>query len=135
MDISPRKNAEKELYKINEKLKRSNAELEQFAYVASHDLKEPLRMITTFLELLEKKYKDQLDSDANTYIKYAVDGSKHLNAMINDLLDFARLGHKKIEFYEFDSEEVLEKTLINLKSSIEENDAVVTCSNLPKISL
>ena len=73
VDISPRKNAEKELYKINEKLKRSNAELEQFAYVASHDLKEPLRMITTFLELLEKKYKDQLDSDADTYIKYAVD--------------------------------------------------------------
>lgn len=134
VDISPRKNAEKELYKINEKLKRSNSELEQFAYVASHDLKEPLRMITTFLELLEKKYKDQLDSDADTYIKYAVDGSKHLNTMINDLLDFARLGHKKIEFSEFDSKRVLEETLINLKSSIEENDAVVTCSNLPKIS-
>ena len=134
VDISLRKNVEKELYKINEKLKRSNSELEQFAYVASHDLKEPLRMITTFLELLEKKYKDQLDSDADTYIKYAVDGSKHLNAMINDLLDFARLGHKKIEFSEFDSKRVFEKTLINLKSSIEENDAVVTCSNLPKIS-
>ena len=84
--------------KLTKNLKRSNSELEQFAYVASHDLKEPLRMITTFLELLEKKYKDQLDSDADTYIKYAVDGSKHLNAMINDLLDFARLGHKKIEF-------------------------------------
>ncbi|MFY9638977.1 MAG: PAS domain S-box protein [Methanobacterium sp.] len=134
VDISPRKNAEKELYKINEKLKRSNAELEQFAYVASHDLKEPLRMITTFLELLEKKYKDQLDVDADTYIKYALDGSKHLNAMINDLLEFARLGHKKIEFTNIESEEVLEKTLINLKSSIEENDAIVTCSNLPKIS-
>ncbi len=134
VDISPRKNAEKELYKINEKLKRSNAELEQFAYVASHDLREPLRMITTFLELLEKKYEDQLDSDANTYIKYAVDGSKHLNTMINDLLDYARLTHNKIEFARFDSEEVLKKTLINLKSSIEENDAVVTHGKLPKIS-
>jgi two-component system, chemotaxis family, sensor kinase Cph1 len=133
IDISPRKNAEKELYKINEKLKRSNAELEQFAYVASHDLREPLRMITTFLELLEKKYKDQLDSDANSYIKYAVDGSKHLNNMINDLLDYARLTHNKIEFAGFDSEEILKKTLINLKSSIEENDAVVTHGKLPKI--
>ncbi len=134
VDITDRKNDEKKLYKLNEKLKRSNAELEQFAYVASHDLREPLRMITTFLQLLEKKYKDELDEDANEYINYAVDGAKHLNAMINDLLEYARVVHQEIEFNEVDSEKVLENTLLNLQSSLEENGATVTFKKLPKIS-
>lgn len=134
VDISHRKNAEKELYKINKKLERSNAELEQFAYVASHDLREPLRMITTFLELLEKKYKGQLDADAIEYIKYAVDGAKHLNSMINDLLNYARIAHKEIEFTKIDTEIVLQQTLINLKSMIDDNNAVITYDKLPKIS-
>ena len=73
-----------------------------------------------------------MDSMPNTYIKYAVDQSKHLNTMINNMLDYARLTHNKIEFARFDSEEVLKKTLINLKSSIEENDAVVTHGKLQK---
>ena len=134
VDITDRKNDEKKLYKLNKKLKRSNAELEQFAYVASHDLREPLRMITTFLQLLEKKYKDELDEDANEYINYAVDGAKHLNAMINDLLEYARVAHQEIEFSEVDSEKVLENALLNLQSSLEENGASVTFEKLPKIS-
>ena len=134
VDITDRKNDEKKLYKLNKKLKRSNAELEQFAYVASHDLREPLRMITTFLQLLEKKYKDKLDEDANEYINYAVDGAKHLNAMINDLLEYARVAHQEIEFSEVDSEKVLENALLNLQSSLEENGASVTFYKLPKIS-
>ena len=78
--------AEIKLEKLIDKLEISNIELEQFAYVSSHDLKEPLRMITSFLQLLKKKYEDDLDEDANNYINYAFDGAKRLDLMINDLL-------------------------------------------------
>ncbi len=134
VDITPRKNTEKKLNEMNKKLERSNAELEQFAYVASHDLREPLRMITTFLELLKNKYQDQLDTDANEYIKFAVDGAKHLNGMISDLLDYARIAHKEIKLTQVESEDVLKNTLINLKSLIDENNAIITYDSLPKIS-
>ena len=134
MDITEHKNNEEKLKKLNEKLKRSNAELEQYASVASHDLREPLRMIKSFLELLEDKYADQLNEEAKSYINYAVDGAKHLDSMIIDLLDYARVGRKEIKYYEVDCEEVLKKTLLNLKSSIDENNAVITYEGLPVIT-
>ena len=107
--------------------------MEQYASVASHDLREPLRMIKSFLELLEDKYADQLNEEAKLYINYAVGGAKHLDSMIIDLLDYSRVGRKEIKYYEVDCEEVLEKTLLNLKSSIDENNAVITCEGLPVI--
>ncbi len=134
VDITEHKNNEEKLKKLNEKLKRSNAELEQYASVASHDLREPLRMIKSFLELLEDKYSDQLNEEAKSYINYAVDGAKHLDSMIIDLLDYARVGSKEIKYYEVDCEEVLKKTLLNLKSSIDENNAIITYEELPVIT-
>jgi PAS domain S-box-containing protein len=128
------KNTEEKLKKLNEKLKRSNAELEQYASVASHDLREPLRMIKSFLELLEDKYAYQLNDEAKSYINYAVDGAKHLDSMIIDLLDYSRVGQKEIKYYEVDCKDVLKKTLLNLKSSIDENNAVITYDGLPVIT-
>ena len=104
---------EEKVEKRTEELTRSNSELEQFAYVASHDLREPLRMITSFLELLENRYNDQLDQDANDFIGFAIDGAKRLDNMINDLLGYSRVESKEREFTQVNSEEILEETLIN----------------------
>ncbi len=112
---------------------RSNQELEQFAYVASHDLREPLRMITSFLQLLERRYTEQLDNDANEFIGYAVDGAKRLDNMIKDLLQYSQVTRKKVTFLPVNSELVLEQTLINLKVPIDENKAIITHGSLPTI--
>ncbi len=114
-------------------VQRSNAELQQFAYVASHDLREPLRMITSFLQLLERRYSDRLDDDAEEFIGFAVDGAKRLDAMINDLLSYSKVTRKEIEFNNADSEQILEQALINLKVPIEENNAIINHDPLPKI--
>ena len=119
--------------KVEEQLERSNSELEHFAYVASHDLREPLRMITNFLQLLERRYYDQLDAEANEFIYFAVDGAKRLNHMINDLLKYSRVTSQEINFTHVNCEKVLEKTIINLKVQIEENDAIITHDPLPII--
>ena len=115
-------------------LKYSNKELEQFAYVTSHDLREPLRMITSFLQLLERRYKDQLDQDANEFIGFAVDGAKRLDAMTNDLLTYSKIANKKREFTPTNFEQVLEEVLLNLKVPIEENKVVITHDPLPTIN-
>lgn len=114
-------------------LEQSNKELQQFAYVASHDLKEPLRMITSFLQLLERRYSDQLDQDANDFIGFAVEGAKRLDNMINDLLEFSKVTRKKIEFNKVDLNGVLEQTSLNLKLAIENNYAEITYDALPTI--
>ncbi len=150
-DITERKKAEKALKKSNEnlelkvkertseleeviiELKNSNEELEQFAHVASHDLREPLRMITSFLQLLEKRYKDQLDDDAYEFIEFAVDGAKRLDNMINDLLEYSQVKSMVREFVQVDTEKVLDDTLLNLKVPIDENNAIITHDPLPKI--
>ena len=133
-DITERINREKELEITMNELEHSNKELEQFAYITSHDLREPLRMITSFLQLLERRYKDQLDQDANEFIGFAVDGAKRLDAMTNDLLQYSRITSEKREITPVNFEHVLEHAITNLKVPIEENNAVITHDPLPTIN-
>lgn len=133
-DISNRKKMEVKLRKTLKNLKRSNAELEQFAYVASHDLQEPLRMISSFLQLLQRRYSGQLDSDADDFIEFAVDGASRMHELIEDLLAYSRIMTQGKEFAEVDMEDVLESVLINYKINIDENDANITHEDLPVVS-
>jgi len=114
-------------------LSRSNQDLEQFANIASHDLQEPLRMVSSYTQLLERRYKDQLDADANEFIGYAVDGAKRMQSQINDLLTFSRVTTQGNSFEATDCSDVFETTLINLSESIEENGATVTRDSLPNV--
>jgi two-component system, chemotaxis family, sensor kinase Cph1 len=131
--ISDQEKLKIRLKKLITKLEISNKELEQFAYVSSHDLREPLRMITSFLQLLQKNYSDDLDKDANDYINYAVDGAKRMDLVIKDLLEYSRIGNEEREFKHLKSENILEKVLINLKPVIESTNAIVTHDPLPLI--
>ena len=115
------------------KLKISNRELEQFAYVASHDLQEPLRMVSSFTQLLERRYKKQLDNDADDYITFIVEGAKRMKQLIDDLLAFSRLNTDIREFEPILMEVALEDVLINLRESIIENNAQITNDRLPTI--
>jgi chemotaxis family two-component system sensor kinase Cph1 len=122
-----------ELNKLIVKLKNSNSELQQFAYVSSHDLKEPLRMITSFLQLLQKRYADELDEDANDFINYAVEGAKRMDMMINDLLEYSKIESQEREFKYIQSEKILETVLINLNPLINDTNAIITHDQLPLI--
>ena len=125
--------AEKALRESMINIERSNAELEQFAYVTSHDLREPLRMITSFLQLLERRYQDQLDADASEFIGFAVDGAKRLDAMINDILIYSKVSNKERKLKLTNINVVIEQVALNLKTSIEETNAIVTFDSLPSI--
>jgi light-regulated signal transduction histidine kinase (bacteriophytochrome) len=114
-------------------LARSNAELQQFAYVASHDLQEPLRMVSSYTQLLARRYQGKLDADADEFIAYAVDGANRMQRMINDLLTFSRIGTQSKEFAPTDCEAALEQALHNLQVTIEENKATVTHDPLPTV--
>ena len=127
--------AEKALREGLIEVERSNAELEQFAYVTSHDLREPLRMITSFLQLLERRYKDRLDEDANEFIGFAVDGAKRLDAMINDILIYSRVANKERTLTNINLNKTLEEVYLNLKTSIEETNAEITHDQLPTLVL
>lgn len=116
-----------------QELTRSNAELQQFAYIASHDLQEPLRMVTSYLQLLERRYKDQLDADANDFIEYAVDGALRMRTLINDLLTYSRIGTRGRAFKLTSCTEAVEQAIANLKIAIEESDTVVTYNELPQV--
>ncbi|MGZ7136444.1 MAG: PAS domain S-box protein, partial [Methanobacterium sp.] len=133
-DITERKQAEEQLKEIITELERSNKELQSFAYITSHDLQEPLRSIASYAQLLKRRYKGQLDSDADDFIEYMVSGATRLQDMIKGLLDYSRVGTQGEEFKEFDSEDALNNTLSNLKSSIEECNAEVTHDKLPVIT-
>jgi PAS domain S-box-containing protein len=132
-DVTERKVIEDNLQTTMDELKQSNKELEQFAYITSHDLREPLRMITSFLQLLERRYKDQLDQDADEFIGFAVNGAKRLDTMTNDLLQYSKITNKNREAIPVNFEHVLEHALANLKVQIEENNAIITHDPLPTI--
>jgi signal transduction histidine kinase len=115
-------------------LQRSNEDLQQFAYVVSHDLKEPLRMIASYSELLRRKYQGQLDKEADEYIGFTVEGVKRMQALIHDLLEYSRAGEEQDEHAEqVDANEVLDTVLLNLQARIEEAGAEVTRDPLPKV--
>ncbi|MFC6087228.1 sensor histidine kinase [Sphaerisporangium aureirubrum] len=114
-------------------LRRSNAELEQFAYVASHDLQEPLRKVASFTRMLEQRYSDQLDERARQYIAFAVDGAKRMQLLINDLLDLSRVGRVGGEKAATDVGVVLETAVGNLSAQIEDTGATVTHDPLPEV--
>ncbi|HEX2921683.1 MAG TPA: PAS domain-containing protein [Bacteroidales bacterium] len=128
-----KKGAEQALIKLNENLLRSNTDLQQFAYVASHDLQEPLRMISSFTQLLQKRYNDKLDAQANEYIRYAVDGAKRMYELLNGLLAYSRVQSKGREFGEVDMNEVVNKVKSNLSLVIEETGAILNIQDLPVI--
>jgi len=114
-------------------LERSNKELEQFAYVASHDLQEPLRMVSSYTQLLEKRYKDKLDNDAKDFINFAVDGANRMQRLINALLTYSRVGTRSKSLKSTDSHATLGQVLANLSIIIEENHAIVTNDDLPTL--
>lgn len=116
-----------------QELTQSNAELQQFAYIASHDLQEPLRMVTSYLQLLERRYKDHLDESANDFIRYAVEGAARMKTLINDLLAYSRIETQGKSFQHVDCNEILKQAIANLKIAIEDNQAVITWDDLPEV--
>src|SRR6202040_4193323 len=112
---------------------RSNDELQQFAYVSSHDLQEPLRMVTSYTQLLAGRYKGRLDSDADEFIAFAVDGCNRMQGLIRDLLAYSRAGTTEKAFHQISGETAFREALTNLQLTIEETGAVVTHDSLPEI--
>ncbi|MDB5550985.1 MAG: sensor signal transduction histidine kinase, partial [Rhizobium sp.] len=129
-DITKRKEAEALVAKMGE-LKRSNEELGQFAYVASHDLQEPLRMVASYTQLLSRRYKGKLDADADEFIAFAVDGATRMQQLIQDLLSYSRVETSGMDMRDTSSEEALQEALLNLRGAIEDSGALVTYDSLP----
>lgn len=121
-----------ELVEANEELIRSNNDLEQFAYVASHDLKEPIRMISSYAMLLGRRYQGHLDSDADEYLKYITDGASRMQSLINDLLDYSRIGQTEKSMEIVDIQDVIEQAKSMLHEKIEIHGAQIICENLPE---
>jgi PAS domain S-box-containing protein len=132
-DITERKAAELELMELNQRLTSANEELKVFATVASHDLREPLRMISSFMALLEKKYGSTLDEKANQYISFAIDGAKRLTALITDLLEYSRVGFDSSLIEDIDTNELVNQALKIKSNIIRENNALITVERLPPI--
>ena len=132
-DITTRKKAEANLLDKVEELNRSNEELGQFAYIASHDLQEPLRMVASYTQLLGRRYKGRLDADADEFIAFAVDGASRMQRLIQDLLTYSRVGTKGQDLLAASSEGSLRQALINLRGAIEASGALVTHDSLPAV--
>jgi len=132
-DITTRRKAEAHLLLTVKELNRSNEELGQFAYLASHDLQEPLRMVASYTQLLSKRYKGKLDSDADEFISFAVDGANRMQRLIQDLLIYSRVGTKGKDLLQTSSETALLDASANLRGAIEESGALVTHDPLPMV--
>jgi light-regulated signal transduction histidine kinase (bacteriophytochrome) len=132
-ELAERKLAEQRLELTLQELARSNKELEQFAYVASHDLQEPLRKVGSFTELLEKRYREKMGPDADRYIGYIVDGAKRMSQLISDLLTLSRIGSVPAKFAMTDCNVVLRRVLDDLQHRIRESNAEVSADQLPTI--
>ncbi len=133
--ITEQKVAQEELKQLNQKLQASNSELEQFAYVASHDLQEPLRAITSYTELLAKRYQNALDEKADKYIHYIVEGATRMKALIQDLLGYAHISRYDFEFTATDCNQVLTEVIKNLDISIQESQAQLIIQPLPTVRI
>lgn len=133
-DLTEQKKSEHELHDLLKDLERSNKELQQFAYVSSHDLQEPLRAIASFTQLLERRYKGKFDSDADEFMDYIVEAAKRMQQMILDLLEFSRVTTNADEFKEIDTAEAFDEALFNLRGTIEYNNAVITRNDLPTVT-
>jgi PAS domain S-box-containing protein len=140
-DITERKTSENRLTELNKTLEKhakelavSNAELEQFAYVASHDLQEPLRMVTGFLTQIERKYGDMLDTKGKQYIHFAVDGAKRMRQIILDLLEFSRIGRTEDHTEEVDLNKVVSEIILLYRKQIDEKKAKIEFNNLPLLN-
>lgn len=128
-----RKQVEERLQKASLELERSNKELEQFAYIASHDLKEPLRMVTSYAQLLSKRYRGKLDADADEFISYMMNGTNHMRQLIDDLLAYARVGTRGKEFEPVNCDTIVDVAISNLQMAIKETGALVTHDALPTV--
>ena len=133
LDVTERKRAEEAVQKVTDELRRSNAELEQFAYVASHDLQEPLRMVSSYVQLLAKRYQGKLDTDADEFIAFAVDGAKRMQNLINDLLAYSRVGTRGHEPTLVSMEQLLQEAAGDLQFAIEDSGATITHDPLPVV--
>jgi PAS domain S-box-containing protein len=140
-DITERKRAEAELQHAHDELahkarelERSNAELEQFAYVASHDLQEPLRMVSSYTQLIARRYGEKLDGDAKEFMNYVVDGAARMKQLIEDLLAYSRVGTKGKEFRSIELDSAFKRAVGNLRAAIEESGASVSADPLPRLS-
>jgi light-regulated signal transduction histidine kinase (bacteriophytochrome) len=139
-DITARKRAEAELRRAHDELEqkarelqRSNSELEQFAYVASHDLQEPLRMVSSYTQLVMRRYGEKLDKDAREFMNYVVDGAARMKQLIEDLLAYSRVGTRGKEFAPLELEAIVRRAVTNLRAAIEEAGAAVTWEGLPQV--
>lgn len=132
-DLSDIKEAQRQLNALVDKVSRSNAELESFAYVISHDLQEPLRMIASYLRLVERRYADKLDPEGEEFISYAVDGAKRMQSMITDLLDYSRIDRRGHDFEETDTRDCLAVALRHLEQALSESGGVAEADALPTL--
>ena len=135
LDITKRQQAEEKLQRTLEDLERSNKELEEFAYIASHDLQEPLRKIANFSEMLVTQYQGRLDEQAERYFGYIIDGAKRMQALINDLLSYSRVGRAELTLVPASLEEILKGTLSNLQALIQESGAEISHDPLPTLQV
>jgi light-regulated signal transduction histidine kinase (bacteriophytochrome) len=133
-EIKERQRAEDQIKLYTKELERSNQELQQFAYVASHDLNEPLRMVSSYLQLLERRYDSQLSSEAKEFIAFAVDGAKRMQTLISDLLAYSRVGAQDKPFQSVELEEIVTQAATNLSVAITESHATISWDSLPAVN-
>jgi light-regulated signal transduction histidine kinase (bacteriophytochrome) len=132
-DLTGRKQVEERLRATAADLTRSNAELEQFAYVASHDLQEPLRMVASYTQLLSRRYKGKLDQDADEFIAFAVDGARRMQELINDLLTYSRVGSRALQLQSVDLGRAVDQVVSDVGGAIADSGATITRDDLPTV--